>query len=279
MEGFRGSRPTVPDRDLVRQIATAAAIGGGFLVGVSGDYGDGTSSPSLVLPAGYSFGIWTPIYAGLFSHAIYQALPRQRRDPLLRRTGWATACAVGLSGFWVWTQDVPGLELSLIAATTAAALTAYIRATPEQESNAHSSRDRWLVRAPLGLFGGWITVATVAGGGEALLASGLRAPWPGAEAWSTAALIVAGGAAAGVAWLRPASLAYAAAVSWGLVGVAVRNLPQHPVPGVAALLAGTAVAAAGLAGISRRHKIRMKNEHAKKGTADASTGQLTTEEP
>jgi hypothetical protein len=249
----------MPDRDLVRQITTAAAIGGGFLVGVSGDYGDGSSSPSLVLPARYSFGIWAPIYVGLFSHAIYQTLSGQRLDPLLRRTGWATACAVGLSGFWVWTQDVPGLELSLIAATTAAALTAYIRATPEQESEANSRRDRWFVRVPLGLFGGWITVATVAGGGEALIASGIRAPWPGAEAWSTAALIAAGGAAASVAWLRPVSLAYAAAVSWGLAGVAARNLPQHPVPGIAALLAGTAVAAAGLAGISRRHKSRRKN--------------------
>jgi hypothetical protein len=32
------------------------------------------------------------------------------------------------------------------------------------------------VRVPLGLFGGWITVAMVAGGGEALIASGIRAP-------------------------------------------------------------------------------------------------------
>jgi hypothetical protein len=66
-------------------------------------------------------------------------------------------------------------------------------------------------------------------------------------------------------------------VGWGLPGVAVRNLPQHPVPGAAALLAGTAVAAAALAGISRPRKIRTKKEHAKKGTAAACTGQLTTE--
>ncbi len=250
----------MPDRDLVRQIVTAGAIAGGFLVGVSGDYGDGSASPSLVLPSGYAFAIWTPIYAGLFSHAIYQALPAHRRDPLLRRTGWATACAVGISGFWVWTQDIPGLELTLIAATTTAALTAYLRAKPQGETEVRSRRDRWLVRVPLALFAGWITVATVAGGGEALIAAGFPAPWPGVEAWSTAALIGAGAVAGSIAWRRPISFAYAAAVSWGLVAVAVRDLPDRPVPGVAALLAGAAVAAAGFAGARRRRKLTGKSE-------------------
>lgn len=241
------------DRDLLRQVTVVAAVGGGFIVGVSGDYGDAAAGPSLVVPANYAFGIWAPIYAGLFSHAVYQALPARRRDPVLRRTGWATACAVGLSGFWVWAQGVPALELSLIAVTTAAAVTAYTQAAPVQQSEAASVRDRWLVRIPLGLFSGWITVATVAGSGEALITSGISAPWPGAEAWSTAALVAAGAAAAALAWWRPVSLAYAVAVTWGLAGVAVRVLPQHPAPGVAALVAGAAVAAAGVAG-ARTHR-------------------------
>ena len=259
------------DRDVLRQITVAAAVGGGFIIGVSGDYGDAAAGPSLVVPANYAFSIWAPIYAGLFSHAVYQALPAQRRDPVLRRTGWATACAVGLSGFWVWTQDIPALELTLIAATTAAAVTGYLRAAP-RPSEAASARHRWLVRTPLGLFSGWITVATVAGGGEALLTAGLSAPWPGAEAWSTAALVTAGGAAATLAWRRPVSLAYAAAVTWGLAGVAVRVLPQHPVPGAAALLAGAAVAVAGVAGVRRRRAARARGEHASgTGTAAAPT--------
>ena len=102
------------DRDLLRQVTVAAAVSGGFIVGVSGDYGDAAAGPSLVVPASYAFGIWAPIYVGLFSHAVYQALPARRRDRVLRRTGWATACAVGLSGLWVWAQDAPGLELFLI---------------------------------------------------------------------------------------------------------------------------------------------------------------------
>jgi hypothetical protein len=258
------SRSVMVDRDVLRQMTVAVAVGGGFLVGVSGDYGDAAAGPSLVVPANYAFGIWAPIYAGLFSHAVYQALPARRRDPVLRRTGWATACAVGLSGFWVWAQDNTGLELSLIAVTVAASVTGYVRAAPVQKSEVASACDRWLVRAPLGLFSGWITVATVAGGGEALLAAGISAP--GAEAWSTAALLAAGAVGSTVAWLRPVSLAYATAVTWGLAGVAVRILPQHPVPGAAALLAGVAVAAAGVAGARRRRTARIERQ-AGTGTA------------
>lgn len=250
------------DRDVLRQATVVAAVGGGFLVGVSGDYGDAAAGPSLVVPAGYAFGIWTPIYVGLFSHAVYQALPAQRRDPALRRTGWATACAVGVSGFWVWAQDVPVLELSLIAVTAAAAVTAYTRAAPVEQAEDVSVRERWLVRVPLGLFSGWITVATVAGSGEALITSGIGAPWPGAEAWATAALVAAGAAGAALAWLRPVSLAYPTAVTWGLAAVAVRVLPQHPVVGAAAVLAGVAVAAAGVAGARRRRRVRDGGERA-----------------
>ena len=173
------------DRDFLRQVTVAAAVSGGFIVGVSGDYGDAAAGPSLVVPAGYAFGIWAPIYVGFFSHAVYQALPARRRDPVLRRTGWATACAVGLSGFWVWAQDAPVLELSLIAVTAAAAVSAYTRAGPVLQAEVVSVRDRWMVRVPLGLFSGWITVATVAGSAEALSrqvsAPPGQAPRPGAQ--------------------------------------------------------------------------------------------------
>ncbi|MUN63129.1 hypothetical protein GMA12_08250 [Kocuria sediminis] len=250
------------DRDVLRQVTVAAAVGGGFVLGVSGDYGDAAAGPSPVVPANYAFVIWGPIYAGLFGHAVHQALPARRRDPVLRRTGWPTACAVGLSGLWVWAQDLPALQLPLIAVTAAAAVVACTRAAPTDPAEAASVRDRWLVRVPLGLFSGWITVATVAGGGEALIASGISAPWPGAAAWAAAALAAAGAAGAALAWWRPVSLSCAAAVTWGLAGVAVRVLPQNPVPGTAALLAGAAVAAAGVLGARRRRTPRSRGGRA-----------------
>ena len=198
-----------------------------------------------MLPADYSFVIWAPIYVGVLGHAIYQALPSRQRDPVLRRAGWATAAAVGLSGTWVWAKDTPVLQLPLIAATAAAAGRAYLQAAPKDEKERASTGERWLVRAPLGLFTGWITLACVSATSEILITLGVKAPWPGPEAWSASALAGLAGAAATVAWRRPLSLGYPIAVGWGLAGVAAGILPSHRLPGVAAVLGAAALAFAG----------------------------------
>ena len=39
------------------------------------------------VPAGYVFSIWGLIYIGLIAYAVYQALPSQRENPRLRKTG------------------------------------------------------------------------------------------------------------------------------------------------------------------------------------------------
>jgi hypothetical protein len=64
----------------------------------------------------------------------------------------------------------------------AAAATAYARALPRDDAEAASAADRWAVRVPLGLFTGWITLATAAATTEVLLAEGVEDPWPGADA-------------------------------------------------------------------------------------------------
>lgn len=238
--------------DAVRQVAVAAALGGGFLAGVSGDYGCTARSRSPVLPANYSFAIWAPIYVGVLSYAVYQALPVRQQDPVLRRTGWAAAAAVGLSGTWVWVQDAPALQFPLIAATAVAAGRAYLQAAPADEKERASVGGQWLVRAPLGLFTGWITLASVAATSEILITLGVKAPWPGPEVWSAAALTGVAGATAAVVWRRPVSWSSPLAVAWGLAGVAARALPSQRLPGMTAALGAAAVTLAGWRGSRRK---------------------------
>ena len=118
------------DTDLVRRGAVSAAIIAGILSGVTGDYGKPTTDPTLLLPAGYAFAIWAPIYAGGLAYATYQAQPSRRRDPLLRRTGWPTGAAFLLAGLWVRVDQHPWLQLGMISATVAAAALAYGRSAP-----------------------------------------------------------------------------------------------------------------------------------------------------
>ena len=46
------------------------------------------SFPVYFVPAGYVFSIWSVIYLGLLAYAVYQGLPSQRTDPLLRALRW-----------------------------------------------------------------------------------------------------------------------------------------------------------------------------------------------
>lgn len=229
------------DRDTRRQVGVVTAVVGGLALGASGDYGSATTSQSLVIPADYAFGIWAPIYAGSLVYAAHQARPSRRADPLLRRTGWPAAAAYASVGTWVWLQDRPALQVPAIATSMGLAALAYGRAQPASGAEATSPVDRWTVRVPLGLFTGWVTLATAAGTTEALIAAGAGDLWPGRQPWAVAVLGVAGAVAAVVTRRVPVSLAYPAAVVWGLVGTVARSLPERPVPGIAAAVAAAAV--------------------------------------
>ena len=45
------------------------------------------SYPSPVLPAGWTFAIWGPIYLAFLGYAVYQLLPAQRTREVHRATG------------------------------------------------------------------------------------------------------------------------------------------------------------------------------------------------
>ena len=55
---------------------------------------------SLVEPALYAFTVWALIFALSLVYAVYQALPANRENPLLRRIGWYTAGAFACTGLW-----------------------------------------------------------------------------------------------------------------------------------------------------------------------------------
>ncbi|MGY1666312.1 hypothetical protein [Geodermatophilus sp. SYSU D00696] len=165
------------DSDDLRRAAVVAGVLGGLVSGATGDYGDAEASDSRVLPADWAFGIWFPVYAGSLAYAAETARPSRRRDPLLRRTGWPAAAAYALAGTWVRLR--PRQQVPVLAATMAAAALAHARAG----GGPARPTDRWTVRVPLGLFAGWLTLASVAAPTEVLLAEGVRPGPRAADAW------------------------------------------------------------------------------------------------
>lgn len=184
-----------------------------------------------LIPAGYAFAIWGPIFLGMLAYAIYQTLPSQRLRPVHRAIGWPTAIALFATASWVLVaQDDARIWLSVVVLGIIVAGLAIAnrrlsaaRATMTTRGERWTRRDDWLVRIPLAVFFGWVTAAVFANIAAALRESGMTAP--GNETGITIALIAAALALA-VAGLRftRGSVWYAGTVAWALVAIAYANV-------------------------------------------------------
>ena len=137
-------------------------------------------------------------------------------------------------GLWARAAQVGqlGLILLVVVATLVAAVLAYgwLRSTAVDLDRT----DAWLVRAPLGLHAGWLTLATILTTTDSLLAQGTEGLGLGADTWSVLLLIAAGAITAAVTLRAPGSLAFPAAAAWGLAATTVAQFPVNLYIGITA---------------------------------------------
>lgn len=202
--------------------------------------------PTYVVPAGYAFSIWSLIFALSLGYGVWQALPSQRENALLRRVGWLTAAALASTSLWmlVFQRSLFILSIGVMLCLLAALIGVVER------TFTHGTRTRaeqWLVYVTFSIFLGWITVATVANVGQVLTAYGWNGWGVTGETWGIIALIAAGLIAAAVTWGLRGNVAYALTIIWALVAVAV-NQYERAVPTSSATVGATAVAMSILVG-------------------------------
>lgn len=204
--------------------------------------------PTYIVPAGYAFSIWGLIFAFSIAYAVWQALPAQRTNPLLRRVGWLTALAFAGSTFWqfVFPAGLYAVSVLLIVTTLISLAIAVGRMTDGRARM--TGAERWLVWVTCGLYLGWITVATVANIAQTLTAAGVMELGLSGEAWGMVMLVAAALIASAVT-LRTRNGAYPLAVIWALVAVFVaRRAPPEVTQSDA--VAWTALGAAGLVAVA-----------------------------
>ena len=247
-------------RDLARQgltvvAAIAQVVAGplGFFLGAEvGEISD--QNRTLATPAGYAFAIWGPIFLLIGAYAVYQALPGQRENRLLRRIGWPIVGACLGNALWeiIFPQRlfVPA-QLTIVAIFACLAV-AFGGLAREARERSLTGAERWLVALPLGLLFGWLSAATLVGLGATLRAIGLL-PGGASETFAAAALLLLCGGIATLVLLRwraiPAAglLAYVAAVVWALIAVVAQGgAASTPIAVVAvAMIAAVIVALLG----------------------------------
>ncbi|WP_423920827.1 tryptophan-rich sensory protein [Frigoribacterium sp. 2-23] len=252
------SHPSSPatGADVTRQIVVVvtavlaivlAAFGSGAFGGVSvSDAAGGalSATATTVAPATTAFSIWSVIYLGLIAYAVYQALPSQRARDRHRRLGYWVAASLLLNALWLLTAvQLGNVWLAAGVIVVLLLVLARIFVTLFRTPSA-GWVDAIVTDGTLGLYLGWVSVATVANIAAALVSSGFDGLGIPSEVWSVTVLAVAALVGVVVALAGRGRLAPALSLSWGLAWIAVGRLadePHDPTAGVAALVAAVVV--------------------------------------
>lgn len=194
--------------------------------------------PVMITPAGYTFSVWGVIYLGLLAFAVYQTLPRHRARAAVAdvRPPFVATCVLNAAWLVAWHNLWITAAMAIIAALWGALAFIHLRLRRRDVEGA--AADRWFLRAPFGLYFGWITAATLVNLRVLTYAWGWTGGGAAEVAWTLGTiLVVASVAVAIVRWSF--DLAFGAVAAWALVGVAVANGSRPLVAGAA--LAGAAV--------------------------------------
>jgi hypothetical protein len=111
---------------------------------------------TILTPADYAFSIWSLIYAGLVAFSIYQLLTRNASRFERVRTPYILSCVLNCAWIYFWLFDSVLICLLIIIALLLSLLWTYHAGSP-----GNSRGDTWFVKAPLGLYSGWATVASL----------------------------------------------------------------------------------------------------------------------
>jgi hypothetical protein len=174
------------------------------------------------VPAGYVFSIWGLIYIALIAFAVYQALPAQREDPRLRRTGYWFALSCVANSVWIFFWHYELFLLTLVAMLTLLTCLIVIYLRLGIGCIPVSGAAKWCVNIPFSIYLGWITVATIANVADVLY----YLQWDGwgqsPETWMGITLVVATAIASAVSLTR-GDVAYMLVIVWAFIGISVKE--------------------------------------------------------
>ena len=200
-------------------LAVAFALAPAITSPFSGFEADQLPNPQIdppIQPAGYAFAIWGLIYAWLVISALYGVW--KRRDD----AGWDAArkplivsLAIGVPWLAIANASAIWATITIVLMATFAVL-ALLRSP---------ASDRWLLRAPIALYAGWLTAASWVSIGTTAAGYGLVFD---AQVWALIGIAAALAIAAAVT-VDSEEPVYAGTVIWALVGIVVANGIANPI--------------------------------------------------
>jgi hypothetical protein len=241
-------------RDTVRQIvvlvsAVAAVVGAFIGSGAAGgtpiqDAAGGALSADAtpIAPAGPAFSIWSVIYLGLLAYAVWQLLPRNKSDPRQRLLGYPIAASLLLNAAWILSVQFGLLTLSVpvIALLLGVLVLAFGICLGNPASTVLESI---VADGTVGLYLGWVCVATAANIAAWLTALGFDGFGISPDIWAVVVIAIAGAVGVLIAIGSSGRIAPALSLCWGLGWLAYGRLTGDLISVPAAIAAIVAIVA------------------------------------
>lgn len=192
-------------------LAAVGRVGGVTPKEISDNY------PTVVTPSGYAFTIWSLIYAGLVAFSIYQLLPRNVTRYRTLRSLYIFSCALNCAWILFWHSEQIAVCFAIIAGLWITLLFINYRV---RETDSHG--EYWFVKAPFGLYFGWVTAAALVN--FAVMLVYLKVPVStGASVIVGVVLILLASVLGIAARVRLVNYFFPLAVAWALTAIAVNQ--------------------------------------------------------
>lgn len=212
----------------IGMIAFNGLSAAGYINGVTPEMISG-KYPTVVTPAGYAFTIWSLIYLGMLAFSIYQILPSNAYRFSNIRSVYILSCVLNCGWIFFWHRDQIGFCLALILALVATLIFIISRL-----KTVDSFGEEWLVKAPFGIYAGWVTAASIVN--FVIFLSYIDVNMSASSASIFGALLILFAAALGiiVRW-RLKNYFYPLAIAWALTAIAVKQSGNTPIVVAAAI--------------------------------------------
>lgn len=265
-------RPSTLLLPLAVSLATAATLFVNYLANGLPINGQTTGAVTrrfevYFVPAGYVFSIWSVIYAGLIAYSVYLSLTLARG---VRDTGTARAVApwylvtavANCSWLFAWHHNRFPLSMLLMVVLLGSLIVIYRLQAARPTT---SAVERWTVHIPFRVYLGWISVATIANATITLDDAGWDGFGLSEPTWGVIMVLVATALGLTMTFVHR-DIAYALALVWALIGIAVR---LHGTTAILVVsLAGAAALAVSVLTVARRGR---NGQRRNVGSASASS--------
>ena len=243
---MNASSPQQPDR--IRQVLTLVAILGAIVVNALsnffplnglnvGQLSNTVFAPVLLTPANYAFAIWGVIYLGLIALGIYQLQPIRRHHPKLRHSGYRLIIASIAQCAWIYLFLARSFPLSVVAMLVILIALANTYVYINHDRTRISRQEQWFIHAPISLYFGWITVATVVNVTLTLFSFNWHGGGIAPAVWTVVMMAISTAIAATIS-LKYHDRVYVGVIIWALVAIAIRQMAIPIIAISGAVMAG-----------------------------------------